>query len=265
MTITVAGTATAVPGVGVTVTAGATITAIQLFRTASGVTELTRVQPRPGHSTVYVEDYELPWDVPVTYKAVYTASGSFTDTATPVTVSSTSAWAIHPVFPSSLSVQLDRPGGTGETWVISIGTATRAANSSTHLVIGSAYPVVVTTGPRLAGTGTAVIGTASDAAEGALWALLDDQSPILLRVPDSFGANFANGFYSIGDVAADRIGVASLGLRQFTLPLTRVAAPAVTQQLAWDYPSLTAAFADYGALTAAFADYGSLTADRQVS
>lgn len=261
MTIAVAPTTTDVPGVGITVTAAATITAIQLFRTANGVTELTRVQPRTGATTAYVEDYELDWDVPVTYKATYTASTSFTETADPITVTSTSVWAIHPVFPASLSVQIDQPAAVGDTWIISIGTATRAANATTHLVIGSPYPVIVTTGPRLAGTGTAVIGTASDAAEEALWALLNDQSPILLRIPDSFGANFSNGFYSVGDVTLERLGVASLGMRQFTLPLTRVAAPAVTQQLAWDYATLTATFPDYASLTAAFADYGSLTAD----
>jgi hypothetical protein len=52
--------------------------------------------------------------------------------------------------------------------------------------------------------------------------------------------------------------------RTFTLPLTRVAAPAGLQAPVWDYPSLAAAFPDYPSMAAAYADYPSLTANVQL-
>lgn len=257
MTIATTLTASPLPGIGITVTAGSTITAIQLFRTADGVKELTRVQPRTGTTSVYVEDYELPWDVDVVYSATYTASGSHTDTADPVNVSSTSAWAIHPVFPSALSVQIDQPYGSGSVAVLSVGAVSREVPTTLHNIIGSRYPVPVWSGPRYAGTVTMSLFTRTSADEDAVWSLIDEPTPILFRFPDSYGTNFDDGFYAVGKVDCDRLGAAAEQSRQFTLPLTRVAAPAITQQLAWDYPSLTAGFADYAALTAAFADYPS--------
>jgi hypothetical protein len=104
------------------------------------------------------------------------------------------------------------------------------------------------------------IGTAI--AEGQMWSLLDDQTPMLIRLPDSLGSNFDSGYYSVGDVTAERVGVVNEPTRIFTLPLTRVAPITVAPVLPWDYPTLHSSFADYPALMAGFADYGSLTADK---
>lgn len=251
------------PGVTVTITAAANITSLALYRSANGVKTLTSVQPRTGATTAQATDYQLPWDTDVTYSATYsTGSGNITDTAAPINVSATGGWMIHPVFPL-LSVPL-----TGvDIWTISVETASRAATASTlHNIVGSRYPVVVTSGPRQADTLTITLGAGTPEAEAAIWAVIDDLTPLLIRYPVSMGTSFDEGFYAVGDVTADRLGAAAgEPFRLFTLPITRVGTPAVTQQLAWDYPTLTASFADYGSLTAAFADYGSVVANRRKS
>ncbi len=257
MTINAVPVTTGPPGVLVTVTASAAITSIQLYRLVGAAATLTRGQPSAGSSTVAVADYDVPWGVPVTYRATYTAGSSFTETTTTITVPATGGWMIHPIFPT-LSVQIT---GTS-TWVMSAASVTRVANATSHTVIGSRFPVVTTVGPRQAGALTMNLATGSPAAEAAMWALLDDQTPMLIRFPDSLGANFDAGYYSVGDVKADRVGTVAEPTRLFSLPLTRVAPITVAPVLSWDYPTIRSTFADYPALTAQFADYASLTADK---
>lgn len=266
MSITVTPVTGGPPMVQVTVTGGGpTMTAIVLKRTANGVTEKARWQPATGGTTATVQDVEIPWDTDVVYAATVTTSGgTSTYTAAPVTVSASDAWAIHPVYPQrSVIIDQQHPTGLGVT-VAAMSEFVRASTATTHRIIGSPFPVTTTIGSRAAATGTMTLTSASSSDAANLWTLVDDQTPILIRFPDSFGVDFENGFYAIGDVASARVGVATEQRRLFTLPLTRVQAPAVLlQSAAWDYPTIVGSFTDYADLTATFADYAALTANRR--
>lgn len=263
MSISVALDPGTAPVVNVTIATpdGSNMTAASLNRVTGGLAEMARVQPITGLASTVVQDIDALWDIPVVYSATITYGGTTTTfTSDPIVLSATGAWMLHPSL-TTLSVQIDQ-GETDQIGVVSIGDVTWASTAQEHTPIGSRYPVITTYGPRQAAKTSMVIETVTAADEDALRTLIDDQSPLLIRFPSDSGANFEDGWYSIGDASASRVQQwVEDTRRQFTLALTRTTAPAITQQSTWDYPALTAAFADYAALTAAFADYPSLTAD----
>lgn len=264
MTISVALRSDGTPAFDVTIASpdGSALTAITLQRTALGVTANTRVQPITGLPSITITDYEAPWDTDVVYSANVTHGGTAeTYTAASASLSASGPWLIHPTRPW-LSIPLDNidPNVMG---IATVGTVTRAASSTSHPVLRSRYPVITTFGPRSAPTFPLTVRTMAAEEQSALIAITDDQMPLLLRFPAALGAAIEDGFYSVGDLAEDRVQqyVGDPG-RLFTLPLTRVLSPAGTQQSLWDYPTITSTYADYGSLRAAFADYSALTADQ---
>lgn len=265
MSITVSPIAGGVPGIEITVTGGgAVMTAVTLRRTANGVTALTPVQPATGGTTATVLDYLLPWDADVAYAATVTTSGGTTVyTAASVNVTSTDAWAIHPVFPQ-LSVSIDRTVPTGGVFTGSWAGATRPPRFTEHDVIDAPFPVVTTVGQRGGLRGNLTLWAENPEDRDAVVALITDQTPILFRYPDALGVPWEDGFYAVADYGEEQVGTSRGGWWKLTLALIRTAPPASTVQVAWDYPTITATFADYAALTAAFADYPSLRANRRL-
>lgn len=254
-----------VPGVLITISTSdaSLMTAITLERTANGVTTQTRVQPATGLASTILQDYEADWFTPVVYTATVTHSGT-TETVTSATISvePAGAWAIHPTRPW-LSVEIDRRDA-GQIGIGTVSGFSRPASSSEHLPVGARFPVVTTVGPRQSSRGTMTVTTMTAAEFQAILTLLDDQTPLLIRVPASWGMDWEDGFYAVADLSWDRPSpYGGDPTRLFTLPLTRVASPAGEQESTWDYPSLDAAFADYPSLTDAYADYASLTADER--
>jgi hypothetical protein len=260
VSITVApGTSTAgVPRFALSISspAGDAITAVTLTRTVAGATVPTRVQPSAGPSPRTVNDYEADWDVNVVYTAtVTTASGTSTFTSSAAVLSPGAPWAIHPTAPA-LSMQLDQatPLAAGFR---TIGNITRDATDSPHSVLGSPYRTYTKTGSRSAAVTSIEVRTVTPAEAQAVRALVNDLTPILIRVPAAWGWDWENGYYRVG--ALDEARVLQFGAepgRVFTLPLERVEEPAGTQQAerTWadvlnDFPSWAAARAAYGTWT----------------
>lgn len=237
---------------------GSTIEAVTLSRTVYGITANTRVQPGTGSAYEYVEDYDEPWDTNVVYAAtVTTGSGTVTLTASAAQLSSAAAWAIHPLTPA-LSVCIDQQD-SDQIGVIGIDTASRTAQSTQHQILGAARPITTRVGPRSSVRGVLRIATVTALDEDRLWALVDDQTPLLIQFPSGWGVNWEFGYYDIGDVSADRVLQWSGDPRRtFTLPFTVVDPPAVTQQSQWGYAQLLHDFADYPSVAASFVDYPSL-------
>jgi hypothetical protein len=261
VTVTVALTPGPEPGIDVTVTSTGTMTAVTLWRVVGTLQEKVRLQPIPGATSRTVTDFELPWAVPVSYKATVTTSGGTTSsTSEQITIDSTIAWLIHPNL-TSLSMPLDQQNAS-LMGVVSLGDATYGSTATVHQVIGANLPIVTWVGPRLAPVLTMTVATVDVDEENALRTVVNDQTPLLFRFPTSWGLNWDDGYYHVGDVTVGRvIQYAGDPRRTFTLPLTRVAAPAGLQAPVWDYPSLAAAFPDYPSMAAAYADYPSLTAN----
>lgn len=268
MGITLVKDYTAAPKIQVTIGSpdGTAISSITLYRVVGTTLTLTRVQPSSGASTAYIEDFEMPWDVPVAYRSVMTYNAGYHDvnTSLATTVVPSTAWAIHPLAPS-LSFPLDA-GSFAVAGVTEHGDTAWAATRTLHDVLDSPYPVPVRvgSGARKASATSLRVSTRTAAEAGALRAALNDQTPLLIRVPGSFQWDWEAGYYDVGDVTAGRVlQFGPLEDRVFTLPLQRVAEPVGTQQANWSYPQLTTDFADYPSLTAAFADYPSLQANNR--
>lgn len=242
-------------------TSGATITAISLSRTVSGATVPTRVQPTVGPSPRTVNDYEEDWDTAAVYTAVVsTASGTETFTSAPVTVTSAYPWAIHPTTPA-LSICLDK-ATTAAAGVQLIGNVTRAATDTPHNVLGSAFRTYTKTGPRSAPTVQLVLTTVTVLEAQAVRALVNDLTPILLRVPSSLGWDIDNGYYRIGDV--DEARFQQYGpdhTRTFTLPLEQVEEPAGSQQSERTWANVLNDFPSWASVRAAYSTWTNVLTD----
>lgn len=267
MSITATLDYTAAPKAEIIVTSPDTsaITAVTLYRVVGTTKTLTRVQPSTGTASQYVEDYEAPWAQQLTYQAVVTynsGKSTATYTSAAVTINPGVAWAIHPTTPA-LSVQLDALDFT-TMGIVSLGSVRWAANRTLHTVLNSPYPVPTSTGDRVASSGTLTVSTKTLDEKVALRALLNDQTPILIRIPTQWGWGWDDGYYDIGDVDLDRpLQYGPDPSRTFTLPYQRTTAPAGGQESTWSYQQLTTAFADYPSIHASYADYPAVTANNQ--
>lgn len=234
---------------------GEVFTAISLNRTQNGNTVPVRVQPAPGPSPVVVYDYEAAWEAGTVYTATVTRAGiTETYTAASATLTSSFPWLIHPTTPA-LSLILDR-GIFSAMGVVSIGTASRAALTTKHRILGSEFQIVTKTGPRAAAAFPITIATVTAQERSALLALLRDQTPLFVQVPSSWGWDFDPGYFDVGDVSSDRFWQYGPEHRRvFTLQLESVQAPAGTQQATRTWANLLSGFATWNAVSAAYATW----------
>lgn len=243
---------------------GTAMTAVSLTRTADGATVPTRVQPVAGTASAYVDDPEAPWDTPVTYTARITygsgATATYTSPAQTLTPAPAAMWAIHPTVPS-LSRRLDT-GDPSVMGLASIADITRAALATKHRIIGSSTQVVTKVGNRAAPAGALQVTTTSLQELTDLLALVNDETPLLIRAPAAWGWAWQDGYYAIGDVGEGRrLQYGPDPTRTITLPYERVTAPAGQQQSSWSWGGLLNNYADWPSVTAAFADWPSVTGD----
>lgn len=261
--VTLATSSSGVPRIQVSVTSssGATITAVSLFRTTSGGTVPVEVQPSIGPSPRLVNDYLADWDTTLVYSAfVTTADGTENPTSAGVILTSAYPYAIHPLVPA-LSIRLDQatPLAAG---LRTIGNVTRTATDTGHSVLGSPYRVYTRTGPRAAATVQLELVTVTTLEAQAVRAIVGDLTPLLIRVPDSLGWDFEDGYYRVGDVdEARRVQYGPDTSRVFTLPLERVLQPAGVQQPERTYANVLNDFPSYSALLAAYRTYTDVLTD----
>jgi hypothetical protein len=237
---------------------GSAMSAITLYRAASGVRTLTRVQPSTGVASRYIEDPEAPWDTDVVYSAAITyGGGSSTLTASAAQLNPSAFWAVHPLVPGrSMALDVQDFAFAG---IASIGELTRKAQANQHDILGGSLPVVTRMGNRKAAAGQLEITTVSDWERLRLAALLDDENPVLLRCPAAWGWGWDNGYYSIGDTGeARRLQYGPDSSRTIRLPFQKVAAPAGVQQSSWGWGDLLAKYADWGSVAAAYADWNAV-------
>ncbi|MFT8532186.1 hypothetical protein, partial [Bifidobacterium aquikefiri] len=234
-----------------TAVAGSVFTDITIVRVQDGVQTLIRNQPTTGTSTAIAYDYEMKYGVPVHY-AITSSSKSISSgtpdadsqlTSETVTVTPQYGWLVHPANPAK-SMQLPRGRIIGFT---DIG---RAANATRHDVMGASLPVYTINGSRHGLEFTLELKTRSFDEEGMLWALLNDQIPILIDWLDADAQrlNVAPMFVQVGDVTQARFVQQVYAdsdesypdhWRTWQLPCVQVQSPAISQQTAvWTYLGL---------------------------
>lgn len=240
---------------------GSTITAISLTRTVAGATQPTRVQPSVGPSPRTVNDYEADWDANVVYTATVTSSaGTQTFTSTAATLTSSTAWAIHPTTPA-LSVCIDN-GTTTAAGLRSIGDITRDATDTRHNVLGSQYPTYTKTGPRSAAVTSLELVTVTSLEAQAVRALVNDLTPVLIRIPAAWGWDFEAGYYRVGATTEARsFQYGPEPRRVFTLPIERVEQPAGTQQSERTWANVLNDFPSWAAVRAAYSTWTNVLTD----
>lgn len=191
------------------------------------------------------------------------AAVSLDETSAPVTLAPVRGWMVHPANPA-LSFPL--VADTSAAGIVDIGPVGSASTSTVHQILGQKRPLTTTSGPRLADSVNLTLATVTRDEETALLALLDDQTPLLVRFPPEWDLGFSDDWYAVGDVARERLSpVGSDPRRVFTLPLQAVLTPVVTQgNVGWSWASLAAEFSTWTAVSAAFDSWGDvLTNDRK--
>lgn len=264
MTITVAANGASTPPrfeITVATPDGSNLTAITLWRRVGGVNALTRVQPSTGLPTRYVEDYEAPWDTPVSYVATYSyAGGSTTETsaAASLTPDTPALWAIHPTVPS-LSLPLDTQD-FGVMGLASAGDVTRKAQASLHDIVGSSLPLLTKTGNRKAAASQLELTTVTEYEKLRVLAITNDETPLLLRAPGSWHWGIEEGYYAVSDTGeARRLQFGPDQSRTIRLPIQRVQPPAGAQQSSWSWGGLMSGYADWGSVQGAYGDWNAVT------
>lgn len=203
----------------------ATITALDLRRDGVAV----RTLPDLGLSTVVIYDYESSYGVPVTYTAEVTTTSGAESLSASVTVAVDKLWLIHPRQPT-ISVPVGLTAGA--TFLTSIGLGTSTVQAARHRVIGAGRDVVMSYGRR---NDTAYpefsIMTTTEGEAAAVADLLRDETPILVRIPASWDANFIEGFYAVENwTSAPVVDRSGNWLVRWSLPLSPAVAPKVIVQ-----------------------------------
>lgn len=257
------------PQFEVTITSpdGSAITAISLSRKVAGILTPTRVQPLAGAASRFIADPEGPWDSSVIYTATTTSgAGTVTESSAPATLvpSPLAIWAIHPTVPGR-SMPID-VADFSQVGIAELGEVTYKSQATLHSILGGTVPTLTKVGNRAQASGSMSLTTVSLADQAKLLALLNDETPILLREPAAWGWGLDEGYYAIADVGfARRLMYGPEPSRTARLPLQKVAAPAGVQQSAWDWGGMTAGNADFGTVSARYADWNALTGNNPSS
>jgi hypothetical protein len=199
-----------------------------------------------GSGQAVLLDYESWFESDTTYTAT-TAAGSISSSTVSLDVAT--IWLRHPGVPA-LSLQIDFQGE---------GDPVRPVVQSVFEPLGRFTPIVVSDGQRKSKRGDITIRTANDGEHGALVALLDDVTPLLLDVPPSkgFGADLVHQYLAIGDLTQKRRveGYYLDTHRVWTAPYIVVGRPAGGIQSQRTYGTLVNDFATYQDVLTRYATY----------
>lgn len=168
-------------------------------------------------ATQQITDREAPLDVPISYVLTAPDQPAFRAVAEPVVLESKRRiWLQHPWRGRPMQVTVNAE--PKQTYDI---------EQTEIKVIGRKRPVVVSAARRQSAKGTYSIATERFADRDQLLDLLDDGSPLLLRMPADHGHG-PGEWVSIGSVDVEtKTHRAREGTRWFTLPFTVVDPPAL--------------------------------------
>lgn len=242
------------PRVVITLSSGsaATFTDVDIRRDG----EMLRAPSVLGMPSYVLNDYEAPYGIATSYTVTWLLSNGTSGTISQsVTLSPTKAWMIHPRTPDLSFVLTDGAEAAG---IVQIGGGQSPSQASRHRVLGASRDVVMSFGARSAVSyPNFQVATTTEAEAIALEALLMDETPMLLRIPASWGVDFKQGFYAVGDWNAEPLlNQAGTWLKYWTLPLTPAIAPKVLVQPQNTYADglLLGTYADDLAINATYYD-----------
>lgn len=145
-------------------------------------------------------------------------------------------WLIHPSKPG-LSVPIyNHESSDGLRWIeaSSGDQKSSGAVSTIHRPVGRRKAVVITSGPRQADEWTLVVESLTIGSKNSLRAIVDDQTPLLLRSPADVVMDLPDDWYAVGDVSVSRVEVPVITEATLTsMPLIPVDEPVVRVGALW--------------------------------
>lgn len=194
-------------------------------------------------------DYESWFGADTTYTAA-TAAGAITSTE--VTLDVDQVWLRHPGTPS-LSQAIDFQGE---------GEPVRPVVQSVIEPLGRRTPIVISDGQRKSKRGELTLRTKTIEEHGALLALLDNVTPLLLDVPPDcgWGVDLAHLYLSVGDLTERRFrpDYYPQPWRSWVAPYIVVGRPAGDLQAERTYATVLAAHSSYQDVLNYYSTYSNL-------
>jgi hypothetical protein len=202
-------------------------------------------------------DYESPFGVEVSYEA--TSATPVGDVVTDgVILDVTVPWLRHPGIPT-LSIELSFDKFRKDSFT----QRSRATSRAVFTPLGRSTPVVVASGYRATVSTEMTLRTDSIEELDAMWAILDDETVLLLDIPLARGWGVTHEYVSIGDVTETRIADwGSHTGRWFSLPYLVVDRPAGGFLAQFTYADVLGGYGTYTAVYSSFASYADLLANR---
>jgi hypothetical protein len=245
---------------------------LAVTRIQDGSETLIRKQPTVGTSDALAYDYEPRYEIPTVYRITgsekNTTNGATVDVnilSSEITLTPDTGWLIHPGNPAkSMPLPLGRLTG-----LTGMG---RSMNATRHDVLGATLPVYTINGPRFGLQFTLELRTRTLDEESMLWALLDDQIPILINWLDTDAQrlNMKPMYLQVGDVQEERFAQmlyparyanTPAERRDWKLPCIQVQSPAISQQaVGWTYAALLGEQSTYLTAQSSYATYADLQA-----
>lgn len=221
---------------------------------------LLRTQPLVGGTTAVASDYFCPFQRTVTYTAV-TNVGTFTET---VFLDVDRAWFIHASQPT-FSVPLGK-GDSAVASIRAIGDVSTPSSAAVHVVMGSSLVVTKRTGARITGTRSIRLQSFTSIEAANIAQLLNDDSPILIRLPASWGVRFTEGWYSIGTFDEQLpFDQPKMFYREWVLPAQQAVEPKLIVSEVWSWDALAASNLTWDTLPDAYLTWYDLTVNNRVS
>lgn len=188
----------------------------------------------------------------------YGGASNITESTNAIILAPSEAWIIHPATPAK-SIPIDRDD-LDKTNLETIGAVTQRSTATVHEILGQQKAIHVKTGPRRAAELVLALTTETVADRKQIEFLLADETPLLIRIPPSWGVDFDDDFYAVGDVGIERaMQLYGINARVFTLPLRAVESPIVgVENVGWSWAALAAEFASWDAVELAFVSWADL-------
>lgn len=223
-------------------TTGATV------KTSGGSTWIPLTSATPPSGTILITVSNFASRVPaITLEDATPAAFSASATQT-LTVNQT--WLIHPSQPSlSCAIDSGPQGGLGKLRFVEASSgASKSSNAvaTVHRPVGRKRAVTITSGPRQADEWTLVVGAPTIAQKDAVRALVDDQTPLLLRSPAGSIWDLPDDWYSVGDVGINRVESPVINtMTTISLPLTPSDEPIVSVGAVWTWGNVLTTYATW--------------------
>lgn len=222
--------------------------------------EMTAIKIHPGFTPgdeVEIGEIKFLQDADITNEP-------YSDESTPEVLTVENMWLIN-LRAIGFSLEISKNVWKGKGTLSSVGAKTTTPNTVLQLPLGASKPITFSFGPRIEEQTSISLEVDSAAFATAIEAILQDGTPLLIRIPEAWGAFFEDGFYEVGKVTPKiAVNNSHTYWATYTLPLTPVASPQLRQGSVWNAASVMATYETAQDLLDAYETAYDLLLDRRL-